>query len=206
MKRIGIVGMGMLAAALLAPAHARLFKWVDDQGTVHYSDSLPADEAQRRRDREIKSETGVTVDVIEAPPTPEELEARRRAERAAEAAAQVRREQERRDRNLLMTFQSAEEIEQARDSRLQVIDSQAQLIEQRTETLLERREAERERAVRLERSGGGDPGPVYERIAELDRRIEQNRRAIAEKKADKARIRERFNRDLARFRELTGPR
>ncbi len=198
--------LGALVVASALPAQPRLFKWVDDEGTVHYSDSLPADESQRRRDREIKSGSGLTVDVIEAPPTPAEFDARIRADRAAALAARARDEQERRDRNLLMTFQNAEEIEQARDSRVQVVNSQAQLIEQRLQTLLQRREAEREQAVRMERSGKGDTAPVYERIAELDRRIEQNRRVIAEKEADKTRIRDSFNRDLARFRELTEPR
>jgi hypothetical protein len=195
-----------LLAGITGPADARLYKWVDDQGTVHYSDTLPAAEAQRRRDREVKSETGLTVDVIEAPPTPAELEAKRRSERAEQRAAQARQEQERRDRILLMTYQNAREIERARDSRLSVISARITLIEQRTEALLEQREAERERVVQMERSGQGDPEPAYERIAELDRRIRENRRAIAEKQAEKVRVREDFDSDLARFRTLTGTR
>ncbi len=202
MQWIFVAFIGVLLL-LSGPAPARMYKWVDDDGNVHYSDSLSSIEAQTRRDREVKSDSGVTLDRIEAPPTPEEFAAIQR-ERAAEAEAERKRaEQARRDRNLLLTFQSVSELEQARDTRLETLDSRADLIRQRALSLQREREQALRRAAALERSGDGDIEAAYDRIDELDRRLAQNRRSSADKEAEKERIRASFERDIERFRELT---
>ncbi|PWG63114.1 DUF4124 domain-containing protein [Sediminicurvatus halobius] len=182
---------------------APTYKWVDDEGNVHYSDTLPPEEAQRRREREVKSDTGITVERIEPPPTLEQMEALARqreaeAARDREAAAQAER-----DRNLLLTFQSVAEMEEARDERLQAIDGQIALTRSRIDTLETRLERRREEVIRLERSGGSDPTPLYEEIGQLEARIAENRAFVERQRAEQARIRAQFARDMARFRELT---
>ncbi|MDZ7809157.1 MAG: DUF4124 domain-containing protein [Arhodomonas sp.] len=96
----------VLALAVLAAAdvQARSYKWVDDEGRVHYSDSIPAEEAQKRRERELKSERGLTIERLEPPPTREALEARARAEARAEEQARSRGRTPGRDRVLLRTY------------------------------------------------------------------------------------------------------
>jgi Domain of unknown function (DUF4124) len=37
----------LLAPLAAAPAHAEIYKWVDDQGVVHYSNSRPADASRK---------------------------------------------------------------------------------------------------------------------------------------------------------------
>ena len=42
MKASALVSVVILLAAASAPAHAQIYKWVDGNGTTHYSDKTPA--------------------------------------------------------------------------------------------------------------------------------------------------------------------
>jgi hypothetical protein len=41
MKTSSLVSIAILLAATSAPAHAQIYKWVDDSGRTHYSDKAP---------------------------------------------------------------------------------------------------------------------------------------------------------------------
>ncbi|MGD8430907.1 MAG: DUF4124 domain-containing protein [Ectothiorhodospiraceae bacterium] len=197
----------VLAVLVVGPVKAgKLYKWVDDQGNVHYSDTVPPDEAKKRRKREVKSDTGQTVETIEPPPTREELQARERARKKAEEERRrqeaVRARQQERDQALLMTYQSVADMERARDDRLAAMESQITLIQSRIDKLETQLAKQRKQAARMERSGRGDPGPVYAQIRQLRGNIEDNRRFIEEKRQAQQRLREEFDQDIKRFREL----
>lgn len=204
----GLALLFLLPLAVLwsGDAGARIYKWVDEQGAVHYSDSVSPEEADERRRREIKSDSGRTVEVLEPSPTHEEIEARAAAEaerrRAADAAAR-RAEQ---DRLLLKAFANVEDIEAARDDRLQAVEGQIDLVRARIDKLQMRLTALRADAARMERSGRGDPAPVYAEIAAVRQRIAGHRIYINGQRAEQERIRGEFARDIRRFRELAAER
>ena len=68
-----------ICTAVFSSAHAGFYRWVDDDGTIHYSDSLPPKESQRKQD--ILNEHGRTVKSIAAPKTLGELEEEERTRR-----------------------------------------------------------------------------------------------------------------------------
>ncbi|HKJ95949.1 MAG TPA: DUF4124 domain-containing protein [Gammaproteobacteria bacterium] len=199
------VGLVLIVTVSVLPgsAVARVYKWVDDQGTVHYSDSIPPSESHQRREREVKSDNGQTVDVIHPPPTEQELDAQRRRKAHREEVRRREQAKRREDQNLLKTFQSVDEMESARDDRLQAIDSRIELIRERIGKLQARLHNREQEAARIERTGNGDPKPVYGEIRDLRDRIDQNRASIRKQTAEEQRIREKFAKDIARFRDLT---
>ncbi|WP_440996115.1 DUF4124 domain-containing protein [Arhodomonas sp. SL1] len=196
----------VLALAVLAAAdvQARSYKWVDDEGRVHYSDSIPAEEAQKRRERELKSERGLTIERLEPPPTREALEARARAEARAEEQARREAERRERDRVLLRTYDSLAAMERARDERLAVLDGRIRLARDRVERLERRHEALSERAAAMERSGSGDLDKVYREIESVAEQVREQRAYIERQREEQAAIRARFELDMQRFRELSG--
>lgn len=204
----GAVGLVLAAAGTEAADEQRLYRWVDDQGRVHYSDTLPPDQAGQRR--EIKTPEGATVGTVEPPPTREQLEAeaaRRQAEEQARAQREaVERRRREHDRMLLMTFTSVEEMQTARDERLGAIESQIGLVRSRIDKLQKRREQLRQEAATLERTGRGNPAQLYRELEQIERSIRQNRSAIEDKRDTQARIRLRFSEDIDRFRELLAER
>lgn len=191
---------------VLAPgaASAKLYKWVDANGKVHYSDKVPPEAVTQ--EREVKSETGLTVDKVAAPPTREQLEAERRARAEAEARARAEAEQAEKDRILLLTWASADEIERARDERVAAIDSRIRFAQERIGKLDEQIESERKRAAQMERSGKGSPDDAYRRIEELQRQIREQEAFIRSSQEERAETEARFNSDLERFRKIQAGR
>lgn len=193
-----------LVSAAAAGGTPQFYKWVDEHGRVHYSDAVPPQAAGQQR--EVKSQSGQTVQVIEPPPTLEQLAAKRRAHEAAVQAAQRRRAQEEYDRALLLTFSSVQEMITARDERLRAISAQMKLTQGRLEELQARLQTQRRKALRIERTGASDPTPVYAEIAQLQRHIDANGTFIERQLQEEQRVRRRFAHDMTRYRELMAAR
>jgi hypothetical protein len=194
-----------LAAALLPiPALAKLYKWVDANGKVHYSDKVPPEAVSRGH--EEKTDTGLTVKTVDAAKSKEQLEAERRAK--AEAEAQQRAEQEAKrkqaeqDRILLLTFSNEKEIERSRDDRLGALDGRIQLTQERIGKLSEQLEQARAQAAQAERSGRGTLQQMHARIDTLRQQIADYEDFIRARQQERAGIADKFNADLVRFREL----
>jgi chromosome segregation ATPase len=200
--------IGILAGIFAIQAPAELYKWTDDDGNVHYSDSIPSEEAKKRREREVKSESGVTKRVIEPPPTDEELEQRRQerleAKRELERQRRQRERQAERDRRLNKMYTSVAEIKEARDDRLQSIEAEIKLREKRIESIKSQIEKRQERAARLERSDHGDPDGEYDAIDRLERSLAGHQSFIENKKQKKQQLKQHYARDIERFREIHG--
>ena len=97
---------------------AKVYRWVDDRGVVHFGDQVPPEDAPS--DRQILNKFGVTIGTEQGTITDEERVAERKAaaDKAAELAAA------RRDDVLLSTYLSVEEIEALRNRRMELIEGQ----------------------------------------------------------------------------------
>ena len=49
----------------------KMYRWVDNDGAVHYGDSVPAEYAEL--ERQIVNDHGITVDILRAKMTAEEI-------------------------------------------------------------------------------------------------------------------------------------
>src|SRR3984957_19004828 len=113
------------------------YKWVDDQGVVHYGDSIPPQYAQK--ESTLLNKQGVAIGHREGSKSAAELA-------AAEDAAQQAARQKQRDSFLLATYTSVKDIEQLRDERLLQIRGQRVAAEQYVASLGERLSALQTRA------------------------------------------------------------
>jgi len=112
----------MLATS--GPARAALYKWTDEKGVVHYTDTLPPEAVDKARVELNKQ--GVEVKKTDKALTPEQ---RRAMEQDVQKQKELARQQEevaRRDRALLSTYTSEAEIDLARKRSLQTIDNVVQ--------------------------------------------------------------------------------
>jgi hypothetical protein len=128
----------LLALASGPAAAQKLYKWVDENGQVHYGDKIPPEYANQ--DREVLNKQGLSVGREEGAETPEEARAREEREKQAKAAA----DQAQRDRMLLATYQNVDEIELLRARRLDQIDAQM-IIQEQSLASLKARHAEQVR-------------------------------------------------------------
>ncbi len=200
--KLCIPALSMLLAA--QPLVAEIYKWVDENGVVHYGDHIPARFAEQ--DKEILNSQGVRIGTIDGRKTPEELaaEALRRDE---EEAKRQRREQ---DRILLETYLSIEEIVMLRDRRLKQIEGQTQVTEAyigQLQDKLSKLENEAS-AYNYPYKTGSELPPVPielgEQIRATTQSIVDNEEQLVLRKTVYSRIKSKFDQDIQRFGELKG--
>jgi hypothetical protein len=108
-KFIITIALITLGSSATAGDEQKVYKWTDDQGNVHFSDSIPAEHAERPK--EVLNDHGVTVGELEGKKTAEQLE-QERIEKDQRVAKELQR---RADQALLATYLSIEEIVMHRD-------------------------------------------------------------------------------------------
>jgi hypothetical protein len=121
-----IAVLGLVCAAGTA-AGAGMYKWVDDQGVVHYTDHIPAESVGKGAT--VLDKQGRSVKTIDPAPTAEQR-------KAIEAEAELQREQAkldaeraRRDRALTQSFTSEAEIDVARARAVTTVEAQLTTID-----------------------------------------------------------------------------
>jgi Domain of unknown function (DUF4124) len=205
--------VALLPAAGLAQKPARapadhataLYKWVDEQGVTHFGDAIPPQYADR--EKAVLNAQGVQVGTIAGKLSPEEA-AREAAARAAEEGAHASQLHDReRDQHLLATYLTVEEIEGLRDRRVEILDGQARVTQQYLEHL---REHEHQLLVQLQRykpyalqpTAGPMPDRVAEDMVRTESDIINQQRNLDGKRQEALSMKEQFDSDIARFRQL----
>ena len=194
----------LLFALASGPAAAqKVYKWVDENGQVHYGDKVPPEYANQ--DREILNKQGLAVGREEGLETAEEArirEEREKQERAAEDRAQ-------RDRMLVTTYQNVDEIEELRARRLDQIDAQL-VIQEQSLASLKARHAEQVRRASRYAPANTDPRapPMPEGMADDIKRAESDIRTqqvnLDKRRNERAALNKQFDADVARYKELKG--
>jgi hypothetical protein len=187
-------------AALLVHAgssRAALYKWVDEKGVVHYSDVVPP-EAVNKGTVEL-SKQGVQLKKTEAAPTPEQLKAKSIEAERLRLLAKQQEEVARRDRALLASYTSENEIDLARARAMQTIDSVRQSAQAYSAQLSKRRDG-----VIAKKAEAGDKAPpdLEREIEMLNGEIERQTDLLAQKKREAATVTAKYDADKQRWREL----
>jgi hypothetical protein len=196
----------LLLGLMSGPAVAqKLYKWVDENGQVHYGDKVPPEYANQ--DRDVLNKRGMAIGHEEGTETPAEIRAREEQEKLAKAA----QEQAQRDRMLVQTYQNVDEIEMLRARRLDQIDSQLVIQEQSLTNLRARHAEQVQRASRFQ-PANKDPKalPMPEGMAEDLARSESDIRTqevnLDKRRKERAAVNEQFDADVVRYKELRGIR
>jgi hypothetical protein len=189
----------VLALVLLATSsHATTYKWIDDQGVVHYTDKIPL-EAINKGNVELDKQ-GVPVRKTDPALTPEQRKARADDEARRKQLAKERDVVERRDRALLGTYTTEGEIDLARNRAISTIDAQVQSSTAYIATLSKRKLELDSRKAAL----GDKPVPaVLEReLANISSELGRQADLIAAKQKEIVIATARYDADKKRWKEL----
>ena len=183
----------------------KAYRWTDDQGAIHYGDRVPPQYANN--ELAILNEQGVEVAHITGKKTDAQLaeDARQRAIRAEQIkkrdAALLR------DRVLLSTYLSIEEIEALRDRRIELVEGQMRVTQIYLDNL-------REKLLKLERETqrfkpySKDPNarPIDEKLArELSDTLDSimlYEKNMSKSRREQAELVNKFASDIDRFTQL----
>jgi hypothetical protein len=174
------------------------YRWVDEQGIVHYGDHIPPQYASQ--DRAILNSQGVEVGHLDAQKTPEQQAAEARAR-----AALMKQKQH--DAFLVTTYTSVKDIEALRDQRLDQLKGQRTAAEQYVETLRTRLAGLQSRALLFSPYSANDdarrmPDDLAENLVRTVNEMRVQTSALAIKNKEEADLRSQFQADIERYREL----
>lgn len=180
-------------------------RWVDDNGVVHYSETVPPEYVDR--DRDILNSQGIAVGFEEGLVTEaERAELERLA--AAEEARRLELEQiATRDKMLLDTYLSVEDIENLRDRRLELMESQIKVTEQYLGNLRKRLgdlQREAERFADSAAAGAGLPPELALDISRTTASISLYEENLNRTREEQDELHAAFSADITRFIELKG--
>jgi len=181
------------------------YRWVDANGAVHYSDSIPPDQASR--DRTLINKDGVKVGFEQGEITAEERAEIDRRKAVLEEEQRARAEVQRRDRMLLETYLTVADIEDLRDRRLELLESQIKVTEAYLGNLRKRLESLQTEASRFKPYSTDEKAPnIPENLAtEMSRTtssITNYEQTLARTRSDQQTLRASFDNDIARFKQL----
>lgn len=196
----GLVPAGADAAAAADSKSDKsiAYRWVDEQGIVHYGDSVPPQYAEK--ERAILNSQGVVVGHLDAQKTPEQIAAETRVHNEA-------LKQKQHDSFLVTTYTSVKDIEALRDVRLDQLRGQRVAAEQYVDSLHSRLTALQTRA-RLFRpyaelpDARRMPDDLAEDLVRTLNELRTQSSVLVAKGEEVTALRAQFQTDIERYREL----
>jgi hypothetical protein len=174
------------------------YRWVDEQGVVHYGDRIPPQYAQK--ERTVLNSQGVEVRRLDAQKSPEQMAAEERIQQGI-----VRQKQH--DSFLLSTYTSVKDIEALRDLRLDQLHGQRVAAEQYVDGLHTRLGALQKRAM-LFKPYNSHPGAhrlpddlTEDLVRALNELRTQNNVLVAKGEEENS-LKAQFQADIERYQQL----
>jgi hypothetical protein len=181
-----------------------VFRCVDTNGQAHFGDSQPPECAGR--DTQVLNDRGTVLRVIEGE---QSRTTRLKAEAVDAIARKQRDERALRDRMLIDTYLSVEDIERLRNQRLELLEAQVNVTKQNMVAMRDRQVKLQDQVTRF-RPYSDDPEapPLPDHLAEdmvnTVRSLQTYQKSIVSKLAEQEQLKAEFTRDIARFKQLKG--
>ncbi|MEM9530352.1 MAG: DUF4124 domain-containing protein [Pseudomonadota bacterium] len=195
------LALALATAVASGPVAAqKLYKWVDENGNVFYSDQVPPE--QVKRGREELNEQGVVVSTVDRAKTPEEVAAAAEQLRAEQARQEAEEKRLREERKLLAQYASEQDIISMRDQRLDAVSSRINLAQSLIDSHSTYLAGLTKRASELESQGLDISAELHDSIEELQSQIAHQEQKIVQWEADKVALRKEFEDELVKFRAV----
>jgi hypothetical protein len=175
-----------------------LYKWVDKEGVTHYGDHVPPEYATQ--EQHVLNSEGYEIRRQEAQKTADQA--------AADDQKKLDAEQRQiRDKNLLSTYASVQEIERLRDQRLTLLADQVKVTNQFLDTLNGRMKKMRTDSQRFKPYSSDPKAPsmpdqVAEDLVRLTTDMRTQQQNLKQKRSEEATMSIQFESDIDRFKEL----
>lgn len=190
----------LLLLALPAGVSAKLYKWVDENGNVYYSDKIPPKASQGAHSTLNKK--GMTIDSKGAAKTAEEIQRDKELQELRKQQQTAIKQQQAKDKVLLKTFRSEDDLILARDGKLRSVDNLIGLTKGNIKRLKSTLATMQSRAATQEKAGEPVSEKHKEDMESVKRQIKQGYETIASREQTKKDIRREYDADIKRFRVL----
>ncbi len=198
--KLKVNALFVLMVMCALPAQAKLYKWVDEEGQVHFGDSIPMQ--YRVREHMEMNEQGATVKKHAAQETKEErLEKLRLEQLRKEEEAKIA-EREKKDRGLLDTYTTERDLIAARDARLDAVASQLQLSESIINDTQRKLDVTNRQIAQIKASGRVVPKNISDKLKHEQEQLVTYKKVAAGHLEKERNIHKQFDGFIERFRML----
>jgi hypothetical protein len=209
MKFLPFLTIGAVLLGCATTAGAGLYRWVDENGQVHYSDRVPPEQSKGAR---IEfSKRGMPIREIDPAKTAEEMAREQELERMRREQQELIAEQRESDRVLLRAFPTEDDVIMARDGKLATVDIAIGVIFNNLKRMKQKLVG-MQQEVDAKLSAGEAVSPSYQaQMSTLRQQIQDAYGQIVQEEERKLGIRDEYARYLKRYQELknlpgqTGP-
>lgn len=195
-----LIPLLLLSMFCSLPAHAKMYKWVDENGQTHFGDKIPT----RYLNKEHKelNEQGATIKKHKAAETEEQKLERLREEHAEKERQKLIEEQARRDREIMDTYTTERDLVAAREARLDAVASQLQLSESIIKDAQRKLDLTEKQISQIKASGRAVPQNISDKMEREQKQLETYKKVAAGHMENRDKINQQFDAYLKRFREL----
>lgn len=204
----------LLVAGVFLAANAsaaEVYRWVDENGEVHYSQSLPPNFKDQGHD--VLNERGMVTDEDQSltPPPPEEVPDEEQLQELPRDSSGMKRPkalyseaemQRRMDNFLMLRYDSEQEITDAMDVEIKQLDYDRRLLTTTRESMEDAYRGQIRQAANRQRAGQQVDENTALEIAGLQTRLAENSRTLDYMEIREVDIRAEFGKQLERFRFL----
>ena len=195
-----------IALVLASSAQAVLYRWVDDNGKVHFSDKVPAAASKKSHTKLSKAgDIAGQIDPTEKQKKLDEIEAKKKEKEQlaemrkieAEALAVIQQ----RDDNLLSTYENKEELELYFLSKIKMVEGNSKILEAQNKSL-------NKKVINLEKkilSTKHEPTlkSITKKIVNIDKTLKKYKKALEENDKQVEQLSQNYKNNLSRYIELT---
>lgn len=177
---------------------AKMFKWVDENGQMHFGDKIPQKYLVKEHDE--FNEHGVKTKHREAEKTAAEKAEQRSLEAERKKVALAEEKQKKLDRELLDIYSTERDLIVARDSRLNAIATQVQMSEAIISASNKKIESMEKQVIDIKAEKREVPIYLYNRIDSEKQEVAVQTKVMNNHKKRSAEILEKYNGYIERFR------
>jgi hypothetical protein len=162
-----------LLASLIAfqPAvQAKMYRWIDKDGHIYYSDKVPP--KQSKLERNVLNDSGRVVETVKAAKTQEQIELEKRLAILRAEQEKIIAKQKSIDKVLLSTFRNVDDLRLTLNGKLVAVDAQKRVYVKNKEFLLEDLARLHKRAAQSERRGKKVPVSILDQMAQIEKNIQ----------------------------------
>lgn len=182
-----------------ALAKKKLYKWVDENGNVTYSDQVPPKQIKKKH--EELSDHGVVLEKIGTAKTEDEILAERELKRKEKMAEKLAKEKELKRKNILKAYANEAEITRLKDERIYALEKNIDLANQNLEFQKISKEQLLSMAADNERNGKEVSKALKSRIKVIEDKIKYQLKFIQAKTDEKNVVKQKFESDLKIYRD-----
>lgn len=192
----------------------KVYRWVDEEGNVHYTATLPPDFKDKKAD--VLDEQGLTretdISLVPPPPKPKEDSKNPKGELPRDKSGMQRPDpiynqeemQRQSDALLVLRYHSEEEILDALQVEVRQLSYDSNLIEASRNSMITAYEGSLKDLADLQRAGLELPPEEIKAVEDMKRRMVSNDRAMKDIRDRETLIKQKFEADLERYRHLSG--